>query len=294
MCPSFTDDDVGKTVVNASGDTVGVIAAVETGSARVDPDPGVTDTIKAALGWEGSTEETVSLEEHAVESITAEAVHLTDDRSAQGGAAGDEDGSDAGEPAVNDDDLVTGTGRDDEGLERDEATDHRGREVGGEGASEEAAEQRSEDDEDDENLAVEPAIDTETGVDPETGESIERTDGTADETDETEIAADREVEPIDDSEERSGSESNQEVDRGMAVEPGSEENRGIAVDPEAVTGRDPEAEVRPGEAEDERTDEHDDELLDGPASEFDGDDERTSTDRNRAQDADEDEDDLAL
>ncbi len=79
MCATFTDDDVGKTVVNASGDEIGIVSAVEHGSARVEPDPGITDTIRAKLGWEDTDEETYPLQDHAVSRVTDDEVRLEQD-----------------------------------------------------------------------------------------------------------------------------------------------------------------------------------------------------------------------
>ncbi|GAB3031288.1 hypothetical protein [Natronobiforma cellulositropha] len=89
MSPTVTEDDVGKTVVNAGGETVGVVAAVDASGARVDPSPGVTDTIRAALGWESATAEALPLDQRAIESITDDEVRLRGDLSAQGDVVGD-------------------------------------------------------------------------------------------------------------------------------------------------------------------------------------------------------------
>ena len=70
MSPEFTDDDIGKTVVNADGEEVGIVADVEHGTAHVEPDPGVTDTIKAKLGWGGADEDAYPLQEGSVSQVT--------------------------------------------------------------------------------------------------------------------------------------------------------------------------------------------------------------------------------
>lgn len=77
MCAAFGDDDVGKAVVNASGEEVGMVTAVEHGTARVKPDPGVTDSIKAALGWEGTSDETYPLQEESVNRVTGDEIRLS-------------------------------------------------------------------------------------------------------------------------------------------------------------------------------------------------------------------------
>ena len=72
----FTDDDEGKRIVNAEGDQIGIIESVEGGTAHVDPDPGMTDTIKSKLGWGDTDEETYQLDAGSVESITDDEVRL--------------------------------------------------------------------------------------------------------------------------------------------------------------------------------------------------------------------------
>lgn len=76
MCANFTDDDVGKSVVNANNDEIGIIAAVEHGTAHVEPDPGITDTIKTKLGWEGTNDDTYPLQEESIDHVTDDHVHL--------------------------------------------------------------------------------------------------------------------------------------------------------------------------------------------------------------------------
>ncbi|SFC28039.1 hypothetical protein SAMN05444422_106196 [Halobiforma haloterrestris] len=72
---TFTTDDVGKTVESASGDPLGAIVEVDDETAYVEPDPDVTDSLKAALDWEGS-HEPIPLADSAVTEITADAVRL--------------------------------------------------------------------------------------------------------------------------------------------------------------------------------------------------------------------------
>lgn len=76
MCANFTDDDEGKHVVNAEGETIGIVEAVEGGAAHVEPDPGITDTIKSRLGWGDSDEETYRLEAEHVDTITDDEIQL--------------------------------------------------------------------------------------------------------------------------------------------------------------------------------------------------------------------------
>ena len=81
MSTQFTDDDIGKRVVNADGDEVGMVADVEHGTAHVEPDPGITDSIKARLGWSESGEDTYPLQEEAVGRVTDDEIRLSRDPS---------------------------------------------------------------------------------------------------------------------------------------------------------------------------------------------------------------------
>ncbi len=76
MSISITDDAVGKTVINAQGEKIGIVSEVRQGTAYVDPNPGVSDKIKAKLGWEDSDQTDYPLQEAAVESVTSDEIHL--------------------------------------------------------------------------------------------------------------------------------------------------------------------------------------------------------------------------
>ena len=76
MSSTITDDAVGRDVVDADGDKIGIVSAVEHGTARVEPDPGLTDKLKASLGWEDTDEETFPLQEESIASVTDDAIHL--------------------------------------------------------------------------------------------------------------------------------------------------------------------------------------------------------------------------
>ena len=76
----LTDDDEGKTVVRGD-DTLGRIANVEHGTAYVDPDPSITDTIMSKLGWSDETErdETYPLADESVVEVTSDEVRVEKD-----------------------------------------------------------------------------------------------------------------------------------------------------------------------------------------------------------------------
>jgi hypothetical protein len=76
MSVTFTDDDEGKTVVDASDTTLGLVTAVEGERAYVDPDPGLADSLMSDLGWESGSEEDYTVHQDAVDTTTDEKVYL--------------------------------------------------------------------------------------------------------------------------------------------------------------------------------------------------------------------------
>ncbi|APX97839.1 hypothetical protein [Natronorubrum daqingense] len=79
MSPTFTDDDVGKSIETATGDHLGVVADTDPETAYVVPAESVTDSTRAALEWDRGTDETVPLTDDAVEEITDDAITLESD-----------------------------------------------------------------------------------------------------------------------------------------------------------------------------------------------------------------------
>ncbi|WP_312910823.1 hypothetical protein [Natronosalvus caseinilyticus] len=69
MCATFTADDVGKTVENDEGTAVGVVVSVEDDTAFVEPDPGIVDSLRAALGWSSDPQDAVPLHESDVRAV---------------------------------------------------------------------------------------------------------------------------------------------------------------------------------------------------------------------------------
>lgn len=118
MSTQFTDGDVGKRVVNADGDEVGMVADVEHGTAHVEPDPGITDSIKATLGWSDSGESTYPLQEEAVSRVTDDEIRLEGDLRAGGTETDTETGAMGTDTGAGTTD--TGTGTENRGIDRDE------------------------------------------------------------------------------------------------------------------------------------------------------------------------------
>ncbi len=76
-----SEDDEGKTVVNASGDEIGMVAAVDDGRMYVDPHPSITDRIRTALGWtDHDDEDTYPVENDHIARIEEDEVVLGVDR----------------------------------------------------------------------------------------------------------------------------------------------------------------------------------------------------------------------
>lgn len=70
-------EDEGKTVVNDDGTEVGRLVEVREGRGYVDPNPSITDTIKAKLGWGDVTDEAHPLDEGSIDRVTDDAVYLS-------------------------------------------------------------------------------------------------------------------------------------------------------------------------------------------------------------------------
>jgi len=74
---TLTSADEGKDVVNATGDTIGRVVEVQHGTAHVDPDPGLTDSIMSKLGWAESDEDTYQLDSSAIETVTDDEIRIS-------------------------------------------------------------------------------------------------------------------------------------------------------------------------------------------------------------------------
>lgn len=73
------DDSVqGKHVVNAAV-KIGLITAVRDNTAYVDPDPGMTDTLKAKFGWDEVESDDYPLQASDIDRVTDDGVHIWSD-----------------------------------------------------------------------------------------------------------------------------------------------------------------------------------------------------------------------
>jgi hypothetical protein len=74
---TMTEDDVGKRVVTGDGEEVGRVVGFGDGSAHVDPDPELVDTVGTTLGWgEQSNEDTYRLNDEQVDTVTDDEIRL--------------------------------------------------------------------------------------------------------------------------------------------------------------------------------------------------------------------------
>lgn len=75
---TLTDDDVGKTIVDPTGDEIGTVTAVDehANAMYVDADPGLTERIKTALGWGDADEDDQRLDASHVDHVTDDEVRL--------------------------------------------------------------------------------------------------------------------------------------------------------------------------------------------------------------------------
>lgn len=69
MEPTLTDDDVGKTVVDAAGKELGIVAKVEGDTASVDPNPSVLEHTFAKIGWERDGDEDYAVTEDMLDRV---------------------------------------------------------------------------------------------------------------------------------------------------------------------------------------------------------------------------------
>jgi hypothetical protein len=80
MASEITEEEEGKSVLSSDGEQVGVVIDVQHGTARVKPDPGLTDELKAKVGFGDTDEESYPLQEERIETVTDDEIRLREDR----------------------------------------------------------------------------------------------------------------------------------------------------------------------------------------------------------------------
>lgn len=73
-----TDEDEGKAVMDSTGRKIGMVSEVKSGTAYVEADPGLTDSIRSKLGWGEADEDDYVLDENRVHTVTDDEVRLKD------------------------------------------------------------------------------------------------------------------------------------------------------------------------------------------------------------------------
>ncbi|WP_328587671.1 PRC-barrel domain containing protein [Halosimplex salinum] len=74
---TISDDDQGKPVLDSSGEKIGVVSEVRAGTAYVDPDPGITDTVKSRLGWSDADADDFPLDDSEIATVTDDEIRLS-------------------------------------------------------------------------------------------------------------------------------------------------------------------------------------------------------------------------
>lgn len=74
---SLDDSQKGTEVINADGETVGLVTEVDGDRIHVDPDPGLTDRLKAELGWGSADESDTTIRSEQVESVERNEIRLS-------------------------------------------------------------------------------------------------------------------------------------------------------------------------------------------------------------------------
>jgi hypothetical protein len=73
---TITDREEGKRVVNADGETIGVVSGVRGETAYVDPDPSMGERIKSMLGWEHIDDGDYPLDTDLIDTVDEDEVRL--------------------------------------------------------------------------------------------------------------------------------------------------------------------------------------------------------------------------
>lgn len=71
-----TDKDEGKRVVDSAGRKIGIVTEVKSGTAYVNADPGLTDTIRSKLGWGDADKDDYALEKNRIDTVTDDEIRL--------------------------------------------------------------------------------------------------------------------------------------------------------------------------------------------------------------------------
>lgn len=76
---TLTTEDEGKFLVDSEGEQLGVVTAVEDGTAYVEPDPSITEAVTQAFGWGDADADDIEVPPEAVDTVTDEEVRVSRD-----------------------------------------------------------------------------------------------------------------------------------------------------------------------------------------------------------------------
>lgn len=76
MVRNFTSEDKGKPVMTKDGKTVGTVAEATGTELHVEPDTGLSQSIRRRLGWAEQDQDTFSIQQSNVARITDDEIRL--------------------------------------------------------------------------------------------------------------------------------------------------------------------------------------------------------------------------
>lgn len=76
--PAIDECAIGKRVVDATGQEIGLVTELRQGTAYVDPDPGIVDRLRVRLGFVNADENAFPLYEDRITSITDTLIEISD------------------------------------------------------------------------------------------------------------------------------------------------------------------------------------------------------------------------
>ena len=221
MSPTFTDDDIGKSIETATGDVLGVVSDIDPETAYVEPAESVPDSTRAVLEWDRETNEAVPLTDDAVEGITDDAITLESEFPAETITTASTGGDD------------TGSGPPDSGADSDASGQRSGDYDPGEPVASNPTEPAPGEEGPGSDMGGDPSTASEPMV--EDDEFYDTAEGDA------RVDPEAEMEPPDESE------SDSNVPSSESASGDSSQDVDVDVDPDEVTEGDPEADLEPGE-----------------------------------------------
>ncbi len=73
---NLTEDDIGKSVVDADGVSVGTISSVEEGTAYVEPDRDTYEKVKSKLDWGDEQRDAYPINSREIAKVSDEEVRI--------------------------------------------------------------------------------------------------------------------------------------------------------------------------------------------------------------------------